>query len=284
MGLALQWIKNCDEHHIFARAPPVENSPNWRPTRRIYVGVDDMQLRLVHGRTLPDDITYATLSHCWGTLESRLVLTKANIDHWIERLPLLAEKKTFADAVDITRQLGFSYIWIDSLSIIQDSLADWQNESPQMCNVYKRSYCNIAATSATDDTEGCFWERDIDFSLPLRIQFGTSTTDLVEDRTNIIATNLGEESLLGAYDICNDQTWMADVRGSVLNTRGWVLQERMISPRVLNFTYAQMYWECDELQASVSYPYGFPAEDNADVFFTSHNPFRIQGQTTGRAS
>jgi hypothetical protein len=91
MSLALQWIKNCDEHHIFARAPPVENSPNWRPTRRIYVGVDDMQLRLVHGRTLPDDIAYATLSHCWGTLESRLVLTKANIDHWIERLPLLAE-------------------------------------------------------------------------------------------------------------------------------------------------------------------------------------------------
>jgi hypothetical protein len=166
------------------------------------------------------------------------------------------------------------------LCIIQDSLADWQIKCPQMCNVYKRSYCNIAATSATDDTEGCFWKRDIDFSLLLRIQFGTSTTDLVEDRTNIIATNLGEESLLGAYDICNDQTWMADVRDSVLNTRGWVLQKRMISQRVLNFTYAQMYWQCDELQASESYPYGFPAEDNADVFFKSHNPFRIQSQTT----
>jgi hypothetical protein len=73
---------------------------------------------------------------------------------------------------------------------------------------------------------------------------------------------------------------MADVRDSVLYTRGWVLQERMISQRVLNFTYAQMYWECDELQASESYPYGFPAGDNADVFFKSHNPFRIQGQTT----
>jgi len=277
IGLARWWIRTCDENHSACKRPPVKNSPNWRPTRLVYVGEDDTQLRLTDGDSLPDDIKYTTLSHCWGKMDNRLVLTKANIDHWSKRLPALDQWKTFADAIDITRHLGLLYIWIDSLCIIQDSVRDWQSESPHMCDVYKRSYCNIAATSAPDDAGGCFWDRNIDVDLPLRIHFGGST-DRVDCTANIIAAGRGDESLSGVYDICNDQTWFNDVKGSVLNSRGWVLQERMISSRVLNFANTQMYWECDELQASESYPYGFPFEAYASVSFKSLNPFRLESQ------
>lgn len=51
--------------------------------------------------------------------------------------------------------------------------------------------------------------------------------------------------------------------------------QRQLSPRVLNFTKTQMYWECDEMQASESYPYRFPEEDWANVKGKALNPFSL---------
>lgn len=51
--------------------------------------------------------------------------------------------------------------------------------------------------------------------------------------------------------------------------------QRQLSPRVLNFTKTQMYWECDEMQASESYPYGFPEEAWANVKAKALNPFSL---------
>lgn len=51
--------------------------------------------------------------------------------------------------------------------------------------------------------------------------------------------------------------------------------QRQLSPRVLNFTKTQMYWECDEMQASESYPYGFPEEAWANVKGKALNPYSL---------
>jgi hypothetical protein len=274
LGLVQHWIRTCEKQHRACKRPQVKDYPNWRPTRLLYVGENDTQIRLVRGDTLADDLKYVTLSHCWGKLDKRLVLTKANIDDWGERLPLLGEWKTFSDAIDMTRQLGLSYIWIDSLCIIQDSISDWQRECPQMCNVYKRSYCNIAATSALDDTGGCFFARDMEVDLPLRIHFGPAT-DVVEPTSHIISADVTNECFSGTYDIHTDRNWFEDVNRSILNSRGWVLQERMMASRVLNFTNTQIYWECNELQASESHPYGYLLQAYAKFSVKSLSPFHL---------
>jgi hypothetical protein len=78
---------------------------------------------------------YTTLSHCWGSLEF-FKLKKSNIDSLLhhgfphERLP-----KTFQDAIKVSQSLGFKYIWIDSLCIVQDDVEDWSRESSLMSNV-----------------------------------------------------------------------------------------------------------------------------------------------------
>jgi hypothetical protein len=279
LGLVQRWIRICEEQHQSCKRPQVKDYPNWRPTRLLYVGENDTQLRLVRGDALSDDLKYVTLSHCWGKLDKRLVLTKATVDDWSERLPLLGEWKTFSNAVDMTRQLGLSYIWIDSLCIIQDSVSDWQRECPQMCNVYKRSYCNIAATSASDDTEGCFFARDMEIDLPLRINFGPAM-DAVEPTSHTISADVANECLADAYDIQNEQMWFEDVDVSILNSRGWVLQERMMASRVLNFTNTQIYWECNELQASESYPYGYLLQEYAKFSVKWLSPFHLDTVAT----
>jgi hypothetical protein len=44
-----------------------------------------------------------------------------------------------------------------------------------------------------------------------------------------------------------------------LNSRGWVFQERLLSPRTLHFS-SQLFWECRMLQACETYPSGLPYE------------------------
>ncbi|KAG6360986.1 hypothetical protein INS49_009205 [Diaporthe citri] len=218
MSLARHWISDCNKHHSRCKRPGVASKSTWVPERLIYIDDENSRLRLVRGADVPSNTSYTTLSHRWGQVKDKLVLTQSNIEEWHKQLPSLGKWKTFVDAIETSRQLQIPYIWIDSLCIIQDSKDDWQHQCPQMCNIYKRSYCNIAATSAIDDTEGCFFERDVDIDLPLR---------------------------------------------------------RQLSPRVLNFTKTQMYWECDEMQASESHPYGFPEEAWANLKGKALNPFSL---------
>lgn len=43
-----------------------------------------------------------------------------------------------------------------------------------------------------------------------------------------------------------------------LNQRGWVLQERLLAPRILHFCRRELFWECCETAASETYPSGLP--------------------------
>ncbi|KAK7718842.1 hypothetical protein SLS57_005952 [Botryosphaeria dothidea] len=67
--------------------------------------------------------------------------------------------KTFRDAITVVRSLGFRYIWIDSLCIVQDDLDEWLRESEQMGVIYERAALTIAACHAKNSTEGCFFDR-----------------------------------------------------------------------------------------------------------------------------
>ncbi|KAI4633791.1 uncharacterized protein J4E87_000957 [Alternaria ethzedia] len=60
------------------------------------------------------------------------------------------------------------------------------------------------------------------------------------------------------YDyIVYDECHADDFENSALFKRGWVLQERLLSTRSLFFGQ-QMVWECSELVACESFPFGFP--------------------------
>ena len=60
----------------------------------------------------------------------------------------------FYDATVITRKLGYGYLWIDSLCIIQDSADDWEAEGQNMGNIYMNASLTIAAAGAKDSDGG----------------------------------------------------------------------------------------------------------------------------------
>ena len=54
--------------------------------------------------------------------------------------------------------------------------------------------------------------------------------------------------------------------------RGWVVQERILAPRMLYFTSTQVFWECYEKVACEVFPQGYPEQrSNIENYFHKKN-------------
>ncbi|KAF2183526.1 HET-domain-containing protein, partial [Zopfia rhizophila CBS 207.26] len=150
---AKQWLHDCTgakglEH---TSCPPFVSSP--LPTRTISIGKADQDLRL-HISEPGEVAPYFSLSHCWGG-KSCLTLSRDTLNDYVnDGIPFEKLPQTFRDAVSVTRALGVSYLWIDSLCIIQDSKEDWEAEAALMARVYENAQITIAAHAANDSTTG----------------------------------------------------------------------------------------------------------------------------------
>ena len=161
----------------------------------------------------------------------------------MQELPL-----TFQHAITITRKLGYQYLWIDSLCIIQDSTEDWNIESLEMKRVYQMSALTIGAAQGTDSHAGCFVKRQPLAHFPCRIaQLSTGFLMTPFDR------EMPGKSLPHA---CT---------GAPLFDRCWVLQERMLSPRTLYYGPKGLHWECNECYANEIYPRGCSSASFRDL-------------------
>ncbi|KAI1290479.1 heterokaryon incompatibility protein-domain-containing protein [Xylaria venustula] len=226
--LARRWLNACENNHT---ACLKNYTPNL-PTRVIDVGGENrgQSLRLVttHGQSG----SYAALSHCWGGQVYPLLLID-NIDRFefaieIQDLPL-----TFQDVIRITRELNIPYLWINSPCIIQNSKADWEQESRQMDLYYGNSIVTIYTSSAESSTSGIFQRHT---PPPLT---GPSPVYL-----NLFSgTEENQQIKVQVMDFDDEHLGLLDSNGP-LASRGWTLQESMLAPRHLYFGKRQIYWEC----------------------------------------
>ncbi|KAF2652568.1 HET-domain-containing protein, partial [Lophiostoma macrostomum CBS 122681] len=149
---------------------------------------------------------YTCLSHCWGRTRP-FITTKANLEKNRQGIPWEALPKTFQDAVDITRSLGFQYVWIDSLCIVQDDADDWEKHCATMATIYRNASLVLAATASEDSQGGLFRRR-------------STKIQPHEDHHN---------------------------RSSMpLLSRAWALQERLVSGAIVHFLDEEIIWECLE--------------------------------------
>jgi hypothetical protein len=104
------------------------------PTRVIEVTREGGHQRLYLRNTEGMHGAYITLTHRWNDWTE---LCKTTTENYEERL--LGDEfgelpQLFWDALVVTEKLGYSYVWIDSICIIQkgDDYADWRREAPKM--------------------------------------------------------------------------------------------------------------------------------------------------------
>ena len=234
-SLGRSWIRECVEVHEECRHP----QESQLPPRIIDVGQAD-------GSEMPRLVLcdggvgdFATLSHCWGDSKP-MVTDSTTFEAHIKGIPYASLPKTFQHAVIATRELGLKYLWIDSLCIIQDSQEDWERHCSKMPEIYRNSMVTIAGPGAPHCNAGFLRDR----SAPLRVDLKISNGEIDETVT------------LSHYGV-RDPFYPDLEKDSPLAKRAWVLQERILSRRVLYFGSEFMYFECctNVRHESLHFPY-----------------------------
>ncbi|KAM3067125.1 hypothetical protein ACMFMG_011680 [Clarireedia jacksonii] len=257
--LTREWLRTCREQHRCSywvnscrRADPLHQQPSRLLDLRSF-GDDSLDVRIVQ---IVEASEYVALSHCWGPVHNRpCVLTCNNLAEWTCRLAFQILPLTFQDAIKITRGLGFRYLWIDALCILQDCEEDWDTEGSKMEAIFSNCALCISATSGVDSTSGCFTTNSTGRQ---------SIEPHLIDITSILTT--GETSTLVVYcdqpirDGGSSQYLPGAIRNSPIVTRGWTLQERILPSRILHFTSEQLIWECGD---------GFESEDGLESWAQS---------------
>jgi hypothetical protein len=237
-GLWRSWLEACGKTHQSCK--PID--PNrYTPTRLIDMSSGTARLRLVESYDgFPE---YVALSHCWGG-SLPLRTTSANFANHSNAIPWEPMPATFKDAVEVTLALGYRFLWIDCLCIIQDSESDWLRECALMLKVYSCAAVTIAASQSTSPSDGMFKPVDrprYTCTVPT-CWSGTGELDSL-----IIDLPLHPE-LEGS-----DRTAIGP-----LTERGWALQERVLSQRVLHICADGTFFECAYCECSDRLPWPKP--------------------------
>ncbi|KAF2648425.1 HET-domain-containing protein [Lophiostoma macrostomum CBS 122681] len=268
------WISNClectdDKPHSRCRDTLAHSVVNEEdspiPAERIIdVGLDDTDnVRLA----LTNDTRgrYCALSHCWGPVDKRpTCVTRANEDSFFAGIEVGGLSRTFQDAILVTRGLGIRYLWIDSLCIVQDDVAHWRQESARMGSIYENAFLRIAASGATNSTEGLF-QRNLDRKTSEK---RPPTIDLRQKNSKqaLIHFRAARENTNGDHI-------------SPLARRAWVFQESRLSRRTIFFNRPGITWECracrmnernhtDTVPRSQMYSWTKHVEDYSDCVLT----------------
>ena len=231
------------------------------PTRLIDVGSSESLPvpRLVVCNQRGGNLRFMTLSYRWpvgSQAQSLVTLTKASLDRFKEQLPLSSLLVTFQEAFQVTRKLGIKYLWIDALCILQDDSLDWSRESFNMGRIYKNAICNIAAGGDFHPDIGIFRLRDPARVRPLKV-------DVNWDFEVKVRMFDDYEFLQGPYYILGSRFIQDNILNEPINGRAWVLQERLLSSRILYFGTDQVFWKDIAGFKCESFPLGIPKSRNA---------------------
>jgi hypothetical protein len=178
-------------------------------------------------------VKYAALSYCWG-VEQPQKTTKTNMKPYYTNIDHLSLPKTIQDAILATHKLGLSFLWVDSLCIIQDDDVDISSQMKIMGGIYRGAYLTISASIARSSNEG----------------FLHSKTDMAsQDPWHSISVRKGNQAdgrLFLTPITFSRQPHVDSPLDEPINERAWTLQESLLSSRVLYYGSRQVFWRCHE--------------------------------------
>ncbi|GAB1312700.1 Heterokaryon incompatibility domain-containing protein [Madurella fahalii] len=243
---AQTWLRSCEKHVCCA------TSGTFQPTRLVDVRNPQhprLAVFTADGFSRSDvKKPYVALSYVWGPRQE-YVLTQTSLDEMCRGLDLMRLPKTLSDAIEAAHWLGFDYLWIDALCIIQDSPEDKARELPLMADTYRESSLTIVVASAGAASDGFLTAPSPStfFVDPFTVRLGSADDS--------------SPSLTFGY--------RAPYKASAdpISSRAWTLQERVLSRRLLIFSRNGVMWMCRKSFANPS-----AAPDAGPPYQTSLSP------------
>ena len=200
------------------------NNFNSTDTNELEDGLDESTVKLV----IPPPGTKApflALSYCWGD-DQPVKLRKTNLVSMQSSIDISSLSPSIQDAIWVTRQLGHSYIWVDALCILQDDADDQLSEFRNMSNVYQGATATIAASMAMRAADGFLKPKEL--------------LGVALDGESQIA---GRKGVLMPMPDFTEDGYIPD---HPLDSRGWTLQEFLLSERLLIFSDFEVLWQCQQ--------------------------------------
>lgn len=246
------WLDTCNNEHSECRATLGNASP---PTKLIYLDSsgDSSMSNPVDTKSQPRLVStsgmgysegrYIALSYRWP--EDFPVEAKSAQDNVHEQMHGLNNSKLpqiFNDVFQVAVTMGISYVWIDSLCIVQDDPGDWNREAALMIQIYRYAEFTVAAAvPPTMPDLGLFRHGDPSDIPAVRLPgiVGPRKDGTVQE----IVVMKPQKETYGE---------------SPLISRAWCFQEREISRRIVHYTETQVLWECRTVRASEGLPNGIP--------------------------
>ncbi|TFK33580.1 heterokaryon incompatibility protein-domain-containing protein [Crucibulum laeve] len=203
----------------------IANPPNEIPSFRL-IDVDSNCLVLG-----PPHCQYAALSYVWGKRADFLRTLSDTVNElekpgallrpeFYDRIPM-----TIRDAMQVVREIGLRYLWVDCLCIVQDDKKGSQADAiAKMDLVYGGAFVTIMAASAIDANAG----------LP-GVRPGTR----------------GEcqsiEEIMPGFRLAFKPKYQDHTKDAVYYTRAWTFQERQFASRALLFIGGQVVFNCGQV-------------------------------------
>lgn len=223
---AKRWLDKCENEHPDCG----KQTPGYYPTRLLDLRGD--RIRVIETDKAMAQNPYVCLSHRWGIKKHGcLESTTETIEDHKKGIPYNHLPKTFQDAVYVCRRLAVDYLWIDSLCVLQDSLAENMQETQvgigtAMGGIYQNSYFTICASMSTSMVSGFFSGKES----------ASFAINVVDDDDNEAVLRIRESSSL-----------LHQASPTDLHTRGWTFQEYLLPSRVLEFHQFEISWRCRKL-------------------------------------
>jgi hypothetical protein len=185
---------------------------------------------------------YVVLSYMWGTNHTQqLRLLRSNLNSFQKEIPRaeFEASDVYKEAIRVTLALGYQYIWIDSLTIIQDSPEDWAYEARRMAIVYGNATANLAFLFPPHSPDKPRQRDDPRVWNPciLRAPSSQDPGVYIEHTKSSLRREYSSEE--------KAQDWLVQ-RDWPLFNRAWTFQEYLLAPRTLLLGHKNLMWQCSE--------------------------------------
>ncbi|KAF1926229.1 HET-domain-containing protein [Didymella exigua CBS 183.55] len=191
---------------------------------------------------------YIAFSHIWGVAKALPKTTTQTLQSHKKGILWTTLPRALQEAIVLTRALGFKYLWIDALCLVQDDAASKLEESMTMDQIFGNAFLTIAATSAIDSSKYPLFPAQIQpFKLQATDNKGSAFKIYVREQPNHYSFKapFDERAHMNDWELPFNISDDAN-QDTPLLKRAWAFIERLLSRRILHFTKSEMILECRE--------------------------------------
>jgi len=251
-----QWVSECRVSHG-AECSQSQLPQDWSisnlGTQKLEFYLIDVHRMCLAKSTMSSAPAYVALSYRWGDPQRSTQCRRSIFALMAAPGGLMSEAvvlaPTILDAITLTREMGFRFVWVDAICIVQDDYERKPMYLQLMGKIYADAVLVLAILEGNADTgiSGIGHDREAHDSIDL------PSRSLIKSTPRIF----GSETL-------SSKTWA---------TRGWTFQEGLFASKILSIdNFASWHCPCANWLEEVFRPLGVKVKPDTGNQITSTRP------------